>query len=270
MCAFYRSAGYDFLCISDHFMERFGYPLTDTAPFEANGFVTIRGAELHAPQMESGELWHILGIGLPADFAPPQPDETGPSISPRALNTGAFVAAAHPAWYLAGEDEIRALGPIHAIETWNVTSADLNGRPDSWYVLDRLLSQGAHYTACVGDDAHFTDERDDALKAWVLVKSEELSATAIVDALKRGAYYSSTGPEIVSISLESRGRLKIRSSPANWVFATGGGAQTAHVRGVDLTEAELDISTFESTWCRVTVRDKEGRLAWCNPIRTDA
>ena len=269
VCAVYRNAGYNFLCISDHFLEKFGYPLTDTTPFQADGFVTIRGAELHAPHLESGELWHILGIGLPADFAPPEADETGASISARALKAGAFVAAAHPAWYLAGEDEIRALGAIHAIETWNVTSADLNARPDSWYVLDRLLSQGARYTACVGDDAHFTDERDDALRAWVLVKSEELSATAIVDALKRGAYYSSTGPEIVSISQEDRNRLRIRSSPANWLFATGGGAQTAYVRGVNLTEATVDISTFTSPWCRVTVRDDEGRFAWSNPIRID-
>lgn len=264
----YRAAGYDFLCISDHFLKRFGYPLTDATPFETDGFVTIRGAELHAGQMESGEVWHILGVGLPADFAPPRADETGASISSRALKAGAFVAAAHPAWYLAGESEVRALGPIHAIETWNVTSADLNGRPDSWYVLDRLLSQGARYTACVGDDAHFTDERDDALKAWVQVKSEELSADGVVDALKRGAYYSSTGPEIFDLSLAEHGRLSIQCSPADWVFATAGGAQTAYIRGSNLSEVELDVSALTSAWFRVTVCDGDGRFAWSNPIWT--
>ena len=262
----YRSAGYDFLCVSDHFLGKFGYPLTDTSSFATDEFVTIPGAELHAAGMESGELWHILAVGLPGDFAPPPPEETGVSISRRALDAGAFVAAAHPAWYLAGEKEIRALGPIHAIETWNVTSAELNGRPDSWYVLDRLLSHGARYTACIGDDAHFTAERDDALKAWVQVKSEHLSADAIVDALKRGAYYSTTGPEIQSIALDDHGRLRIRSSPADWIFATGEGAQTADARGTNLTDVVLDISGFGSPWLRVTVRDTTGHFAWSNPI----
>ncbi|HVU14003.1 MAG TPA: hypothetical protein VHD90_22145, partial [Phototrophicaceae bacterium] len=30
VCRFYREAGYDFLAITDHFMERYGYPITDT------------------------------------------------------------------------------------------------------------------------------------------------------------------------------------------------------------------------------------------------
>lgn len=162
VCAVYKNAGYDFLCISDHFMERFGYPLTDATRFDTETFVTIRGAELHAGRIESGEPWHLLGIGLPADFAPPSPGESGPSMAARALAAGAFVAAAHPSWYRAGQEEIESLGPIHAIETWNATSAGLNDRPDSWYLLDRLVGAGGRYTACAGDDAHFTRERDDA------------------------------------------------------------------------------------------------------------
>ena len=54
--------------------------------------------------MENGELWHILAVGLPLDFAPthtpqftPIPDqETGPEVARRAHDAGAFVAVAHP------------------------------------------------------------------------------------------------------------------------------------------------------------------------------
>ena len=63
ICALYATAGYDFLCLSDHFLKEFGYPLTDGTPFERDGFVTIRGAELHAGRVESGEHWHLLGVG---------------------------------------------------------------------------------------------------------------------------------------------------------------------------------------------------------------
>jgi hypothetical protein len=266
ICTMYANAGYDFLCLSDHFLEEFGYPLTDGTPFERDRFVTIRGAELHAGRVESGEHWHLLGIGLPADFAHPTPDETGPSLAKRALDAGAFVVANHPAWYNLGEDEIRSLGPIHAIEAWNATTAGLNDRSDSWHVFDRLLLKGGRYTACANDDAHFTGERDDALLAWVWAKTEELTAAQIVDALKCGAYYSSTGPEIHDISFDGADRLVVRCSSASWVFARGIGSSVVEAKGTNLTEVVLDISRLDTPWCRITVIDREGRRAWSNPI----
>ena len=266
ICALYANAGYDFICISDHFLERFGYPLTDATPFESKGFLTIRGAELHAGRVESGEHWHLLGVGLPGDFAHPAPDETGPSLAKRALDTGAFVVANHPAWYALGEDEIRSLGPIHAIETWNATAAGLNDRADSWYIFDRLLAKGGRYSACVADDAHFAGEGGDALVAWVWVKTVEHSASQIVDSLKRGAYYSSSGPEIHDISFDPTGKVVVRCSPATWVFARGIGSAVVEVRGADLSEVVLDVSGLDAPWLRVTVADRAGGRAWSNPI----
>ncbi|MCU0944651.1 MAG: hypothetical protein MUF65_04695, partial [Rubritepida sp.] len=71
VCATYREAGYDFLALTDHFLAKYGFPIVDTRPFRAPGFTTILGAELHAPATALGELWHILALGLPLDFAPP-------------------------------------------------------------------------------------------------------------------------------------------------------------------------------------------------------
>ena len=96
VCSFYRDAGYDFLALTDHFLERYEFPITDTRAYRTPEFTTIFGAELHAGQAEFGQLWHILAVGLPADFAPSFPAETGPGIAARALEAGAFVAAAHP------------------------------------------------------------------------------------------------------------------------------------------------------------------------------
>lgn len=45
----YRSQCYDFLAVTDHFMERFGYPIVDTRSARSEHFTTILGAELHAP-----------------------------------------------------------------------------------------------------------------------------------------------------------------------------------------------------------------------------
>lgn len=269
VCQFYRAAGYDFLAITDHFLERYGYPLTDASAHDTADFVTLRAAELHAGRIESGHFWHLLGVGLPADFARPSEDETGPQLAARALAAGSFVAAAHPAWYGATESEIRSLGPIHAIEVWNATAADLNDRPDSWYVLDQLLSQGGRYSALATDDAHFTGERNDALQAWVWVKAEALTPTSLLAALKTGRFYSSTGPEFHSIEIDSARCVRIECTPVDRVFVTARGHQVASVQGDELTEAVVDLAGLEGPYCRVTVRDRDGRRAWSNPIQLE-
>ena len=71
VCQRYREAGYDFLAITDHFMQRYDFPITDTRPYRGEGFTTILGAELHtrAVTTELSGVWHILAVGLP--FANP-------------------------------------------------------------------------------------------------------------------------------------------------------------------------------------------------------
>ena len=76
VCRAYQDAGYDFIALTDHFMQRFNYPVADTRSFRTPEFTTLLGAELHAGETELGELWHILAVGLPLDFARPAPDET--------------------------------------------------------------------------------------------------------------------------------------------------------------------------------------------------
>ena len=86
--SFYASQGYDVLCLSDHFTERFGFPVADTRAFRREDFTTIFGAELHAPANSQGEVWHILACGLPLDFAPNRPGEDGVALARRARAVG--------------------------------------------------------------------------------------------------------------------------------------------------------------------------------------
>src|SRR5690606_41787957 len=60
----YRVKGYDFLCLSDHFLDRYDYPMTDTRPYRTESFTTLIGAELHGPDIEGGEKWHILAVEI--------------------------------------------------------------------------------------------------------------------------------------------------------------------------------------------------------------
>lgn len=261
----YQEANYDFLALTDHFLESYNYPLTDTRAFRTETFTTLIGAELHTGQIEVGELWHILAVGLPFDFAPPTKNETGPELAQRALAAGAFVAAAHPSWYSLTEGDILSLGAIHAIEIYNATSADYNDRPESWHIADSLLARGHRYTTCATDDYHGRPNRYELCRGWVQVKAEQNKPEALLAALKAGAYYSSTGPEIHTIEI-SDNTLYVRCSGAERIFVTGKGAKAQSAAGASLVEAELDITRFKDSYCRVTVRDANGGRAWSNPI----
>lgn len=267
VCTRYQEAGYDFLALTDHFMKQYHFPVADTTPFRTANFTTLLGAELHTGHTELGQLWHILAVGLPLDFAPPADGETGPQIAARALAAGAYVAAAHPAWYALTEHDVISLGDIHAIEVFNGTSVDHNDHAESWHITDTLLMRGRRYTACATDDAHFNPHRSDFCLGWVQVRSEALTPEAILAALKQGWYYSSTGPEIYDVQVFPGDKVIVRCSPAQRIFLTGAGWSAASVATDSvLIEAELSLKGFRSPYGRITVRDLYGRRAWSNPF----
>jgi len=105
----YREAGYDFLALSDHFMDDYDFPVTDTRHLRSDDFTTIVSAELHVGHTRVKELWHILAIGIPVDFERPNPDETAPEIARRAADAGAFVGIVHPGWYGLTTDDAKEI-----------------------------------------------------------------------------------------------------------------------------------------------------------------
>jgi predicted metal-dependent phosphoesterase TrpH len=50
----YQRQGYDFIALTDHFLDSFGFPITDTRALRAADFTTLIGAELHAPRHRAG------------------------------------------------------------------------------------------------------------------------------------------------------------------------------------------------------------------------
>ncbi|MDZ4766111.1 MAG: CehA/McbA family metallohydrolase [Chloroflexota bacterium] len=265
VCQFYKDMGYDFIALTDHFMESYRYPIVDTSAYRTPTFTTLFGAELHAGQTSVGEIWHILAVGLPLDFAPPPPDESGPGIAARALATGALVAVAHPAWYCLSEQDVIDLGDVQAIETINGISDDHNDRIDSWYMLDTMLARGRHYTALATDDTHFHDRHSDRIRGWVQVKADVLTPESILASLKAGWFYSSTGPQIHDLRVEGN-TVRLRCSPVSSIFVTGKGSRAVYKHGKGMIDAEMNIAGLKSPYCRVTIRDERGGRAWSNPI----
>ena len=271
VCRRYRDQGYDFLSLTDHFLGQYGYPIVDTEAFRTEGFTTIPGAELHSGAMANGELWHILAVGLPADFAASHsPDfgvhpgmETGPELAARAVAAGAFVAVAHPQWSGLTLADARTITAAHAVEVYNHGCATGCDRPDGFSIADLLLTEGRHLSLVATDDAHFHEP--DHFGGWVMVKAVNNAPEALLASLKAGAFYSSQGPELRDVAVTDDAVL-IACSAVEAVIVQGAGSAAKAIHGPSMTRATMPLDRFRnSPWIRVTVVDKAGKRAWSNP-----
>ena len=85
-----------------------------------------------------------------------------------------------------------------------VNNAGGGGVPGLEEVWDRLLSSGKLIYGIAVDDAHYFKRPEDSMAprpgfGWVYVRAPRLTRRAIVDALERGEFYSSTGVELQSL-----------------------------------------------------------------------
>lgn len=270
----YKEAGYDFMQLSEHFIDHFGYPIADTRGFRTNNFTTLLGVELHAPETSMGELWHIVAAGLPIDFPQNLKGETAEQLARRAREAGAFIGIAHPAWAQLTIEDGRAIDAAHAVEIYNHGCAVETDRGDGWYLLDQLLTEGHRLTGFATDDAHFKSQ--DYFGGWVHVKAESLDPDALLESLKKGLYYSSMGPQIHAIEMEGK-EIAISCSPADTIAVICGTSRSAVRMGKAVTEASFDLTKLEkgwllkktSPWFRVIIIDGAGKRAWSNPIWWD-
>jgi hypothetical protein len=270
----YKAVGYDFITMSEHFVEQFNWPIADTRHLRGNDFTTILGAELHAPVTSAGELWHVLATGLPLDFAPATRDETGPDVARRAAAAGAFVTIAHPAWSRYTIEDGRNLSFAHAVEIYNHGCAIENDLGDGAYLLDQMLNEGHHLSAIATDDAHF--KTPDHFGGWVHVKAESLDPDALLNALKAGHHYSSQGPQFYDIRMNGK-LIEIETSPVDTITVVCGHSRTCVKMGRAITSASFDLAALDkgwlleklSPWFRITAIDNAGKKAWSNPIWWD-
>ena len=272
VCRAYRENGYDFLALTDHFVGSFDYPIVDTRPHRTPGFTTILGAELHSGANSQGELWHILAVGLPLDFAPSHTpeyhpiagQESGREIARRARDAGAYVAIAHPHWSMLTQADMAEIDAAHAVEIYN-HGCDVEC--DRGYGLahwDTELARGRRLFACGTDDAHF--EVADHFGGWTMVWAEENEPDALLDALKAGLNYATTGPSFYELRVE-HDAVHVRCSPVDHIIVQSPGQATAAKLGHGMSEAIIPRGrTEDAAWVRVTLIDKAGKRAWSNPV----
>ena len=264
--------GYDFLAITDHSRYNRQHPLPDS------DLLIIPGMEMNCKwDFDRGNRYfHAVAIGPEDDtngFAHEDGDPYDVLDNPHAFQQRVDKAVAnhnlviycHPQWSQTPVRSFAFLEGIFAMEVFNsICSIDLGRDTDNGIYWDELLGQGRVIWGVASDDGHQAFHFGNG---WVRVNAEK-SVSAILQALKSGAFYASCGPEIHDFYVKD-GVAHIACSPCHSVvfFCDKFNFPQQVSEDNTLTEATMDLRG--APYVRACVTDESGRKAWTNPIFLD-
>ncbi len=186
---------------------------------------------------------------------------------------GFFVTYNHPTWSVESGSEYLGYNNMHAFEIFNGSCLAMGFEDYNPRVYDDLLRAGKRIYCIGADDNH--NERPNSRKwdsgvAFTVIKAMKLEYKAITDALVRGDFYASEGPEIKELWFEN-GKIHIECSDADRVIISCGRRRADIAYAAEngtLTSAEFEV--FENDgYVRLTVIDKNGKHACTNAYFTD-
>ena len=292
----YKSAGYSVVAYTDHDIFLPHHDLTDESFVALSGFE----AEFNAnyPSGKDYMTTHICFISGKRDndihpiwnpetayigHSPEYHDKikydpegftTVRSNSPECINSsikrardaGFFVTYNHPVWSLDDYRQYSQYKGMHAMEIYNHGCEVYNYIGYVPEIYDDMIRLGNRIFAVAADDNHNVHSKDsygfDSLGGFVMIKAQKLEYEAITDALFRGDFYASQGPEIKELYVED-GKLIVKTSPAALISVSTARRNTKSVIGkvnalVEDAEFALDAN---DKFFRITVVDKNGKHA---------
>ena len=272
----YEWAGYDVLAITDHWVR--------TVERSTRRLLVIPSVELNATAGGPEHDAHVLALGVEADPVIPE-NEFAPLaavVSWIAAN-GGVPYLAHTYWSGLRTDQWETCAGLLGIEVWNSGCELEIGRGDSSIHWDEALEGGRGFFALATDDSHHPGY--DSGFAWTMVRAAEKTQEAVLEALRTGSFYGSTGPSINSVTVDDA-TVTVECSPAKSVTLVCSRARGARAnagrRGYPkdseilardsaglITAVRLE-RPYNVPYGRIEVADADGRRAWTNPLWTAA
>lgn len=266
----YRRAGYDVVALTDHWRR-------SIAPSTPE-LVVLPGVELNCvlPDDRDG---HVLGLGIERDPAELEGERHGlAETADWIVGAGGVAYLAHPYWTGVRPAGFELPPSVTGIEVFNAGCELEIGRGLSSVHWDELLEDGRVCPALATDDSHHPGFDSD--HAWTWLRAEP-TAESVLDALRTGRFYGSTGPVLREVDAQD-GEVVVRCTPARSVtLLTGRTSGTAvnagrlgYRYGADVLDATADglitaarLDRPETApFARVEVVDAYGRKAWTNPL----
>lgn len=195
--------------------------------------------------------------------------EFAQKIIDMANEEGMLVSYNHPVWSRHNYPDYSGLKGLWGVEWYN-NECERMGYLDSTQPIIDLLSEGERVFPLATDDNHSLES---SFGGWIWVKAKRLDYPTIFEALKKGDFYSSNGPQIKSLYIEDN-TVKIKTSAAARISLITDRRITVSKNAQDgkmLREAELDITKllesnditkdYMTAYFRLEVVDKFGKRA---------
>ncbi|MCH7734254.1 MAG: PHP domain-containing protein [Chloroflexi bacterium] len=279
VAAWYREHGYDFLVLSDHNHVTI-LDEADSKPGEWP--LLIPGEEVSSRIFDRTKPVHVGGIGLRTLVEPADEGDIRKTLQEnvrRVVAEGALASINHPnhAWAITAEDIVATEG-AWALEVFN-GHPDINtfgggGHPSPEEMWDFALSRGKRILGVATDDSHhYVDEFSPQLgnpgRGWIVVNVEKESEEALMEGMRQGDFYASTGVNIHDMKV-ARDEIVIEFDPYRaelftTVFRGKHGRELATEEGQEVRF----VPPAGELYVRATVYSSRGPMAWSQPLFSD-
>ncbi|MCR5149974.1 MAG: PHP domain-containing protein [Clostridiales bacterium] len=285
----YQKNGYSIVAFTDHNRFVTHNDLTDSS------FLALNGVENAAD--ESGKGWfnrccdicfialnsdrrihpfqnenNVIGDGEKSPFETEYTSECVNMMIKKGVENGFFVTYNHPTWSLENYPRYMSYSGMHAMEIFN-TSSFIDGyneyNPD---IYDDMLRGGKKLFCIATDDNHNRAPGTchwDSFGGFTMIKSPSLKYEDITGALLKGDFYSSRGPVINELWIDTDdGSVNIRCEKAKKIVCTRGGRRLRAIYAKEegkeyLTGAKISVNR-DDIYLRITVFDENGLTADTN------
>lgn len=251
----YADRGYGYLMLSDHdIFSDFAF----LAELDAKGMILLPGNEVSA---RGPHLLQIGGTGL----VEPQADRQ--AVIDAASEMGAMIVVNHPNWFPrfnhCTQEQLDAWQGYVGLEIYNGTIGRHHGSPYATDHWDMLLSQGRCVWGFAHDDSHLVA---DVELGWNVTWVSENSPEGVLEALREGRFYGSTGVTIQSIEVEGN-RIRLETEDAERIVALRETGRRLAV--VDGPVIELELTDELATYIRFECWGRGEQFAWTQPFMVE-
>jgi len=248
----YAALGHGFLMISDHDVHT---GPEDYAGWDCHDMIMLPGNEVTA----SGP--HMLHVD--SDRKVP-PHFNRQLVMDQVAQTQGFVVLNHPNWQETFDHCSMAYMNLWngyiGLEIYNGVIGRLDGSPYATNKWDMLLTSGRRVWGFVNDDSH--DASQDIGLGWNVAYVTDATPAGVVEALRAGRFYGSTGVEITKIQVDG-GRIRIETSNAQRIVALRDVGKRFAVADGNAIEVEVPDS---AKYVRFECWGEGERFAWTQPF----
>lgn len=248
----YAGRGHGFLMISDHDAW---LSAQECAALDTRGLILIPGNEITA----NGP--HLLHVGA---GGPVEPVADRQQVVDAAARAGGFAVFNHPNWFAdfdhCPQELLERVQGYLGLEIYNGVISRLPGSPYATNRWDMLLSRGRRLWGFANDDSHAA--QIDVGLGWNAAYVTEETPAGVVEALRRGRFYASTGVEITSIEVDGP-RICVETENAHRVVALREGAQ--RFAQVDAPSIEVEVPA-DARYVRFECWGCGEAFAWTQPF----